>query len=193
MPDYALPAGLVDHNYEFFVDSDVQAFCLTHGHVTAFRDFSEPLLHTIESQMQAFPVKLAAYRDMYFSMHGRLPGRLDMIRQFLICNYGAFDTNPDMIEGILQPTEYTPCPFRGSCRYEGRGCDGLLTASGQRLSPREIQIIQLIAKGELDKEIAAQLSLSLATVTTHTRNIRRKTGLQRKADFTRFAHQKHLI
>ncbi len=39
------------------------------------------------------------------------------------------------------------------------------------LTPRELQVLQLIATGASDKDIASQLTLSLHTVKTHVRNI----------------------
>ncbi len=45
------------------------------------------------------------------------------------------------------------------------------------LSPREIEIFSIIAKGKDDRETAQLLSLSEATVTTHRRNIMRKLGV----------------
>lgn len=62
-----------------------------------------------------------------------------------------------------------------------------------RLSERELQVIRLIASGDLDKEIALKLQMSIHTVTTHNRNIRRKTGSMRKTDITRYAHQQNLV
>ena len=190
---HQLPAGLIDHHYEFFVSDDLHAYCLNHGHVIDYDHFSEQLLAAIEEQMNLYPVKLAAYGKMFWAQNCRRPNRLELIRMFLSCNYGGFDAHPDMVEGVLQEPEYWPCPYRGSCEYEGIGCDGLKTANGEFLSRREIEIIKLIAAGELDKNIAFILNIAKNTVTTHTRNIRRKTGLFRKVDIARFATQKHLI
>lgn len=43
--------------------------------------------------------------------------------------------------------------------------------SGSALTPREHEVLNLIASGATDKEIAAQLSLSLHTVKSHVRSI----------------------
>lgn len=44
------------------------------------------------------------------------------------------------------------------------------------LSPRELDVIRLISKGLGNKEIAAQLFISEFTVSTHRKNIFRKTN-----------------
>ena len=49
-----------------------------------------------------------------------------------------------------------------------------------RLTPTEMQIVELVRKGMTGKEIAEHLHLSLATVSTHRRNIRRRLGLNNK-------------
>lgn len=61
------------------------------------------------------------------------------------------------------------------------------------LSPREIQVISLIASGKTDKEIAAHLSISPATVKTHRHNIIQKLNLKNKAHITQFAAETGLI
>jgi DNA-binding NarL/FixJ family response regulator len=38
-----------------------------------------------------------------------------------------------------------------------------------KLSPRQAQIVRLISRGKTDKEIAADLKVSVATVKTHLR------------------------
>ncbi len=43
--------------------------------------------------------------------------------------------------------------------------------ASHKLTPRELEILEHLAAGSSDKEIAAQLSLSLHTVKTHVRNI----------------------
>ena len=48
------------------------------------------------------------------------------------------------------------------------------------LTPTEMQIVELVRKGMTGKEIADHLNLSLATISTHRRNIRRRLGLNNK-------------
>jgi DNA-binding NarL/FixJ family response regulator len=44
-------------------------------------------------------------------------------------------------------------------------------STDQALTPREVDVLRLVAKGQANKEIAAQLSLTEETVKTHIRNI----------------------
>jgi DNA-binding NarL/FixJ family response regulator len=50
------------------------------------------------------------------------------------------------------------------------------------LSDRELQIFQLIGADLPNREIAAQLNISVKTVETHRENLKNKLGLQDSAD-----------
>jgi DNA-binding NarL/FixJ family response regulator len=52
------------------------------------------------------------------------------------------------------------------------------TPSGVRLSPREQQVLELLARGFLYKEIAEELGMSVPTVNTHIRHIYEKMHVQ---------------
>jgi DNA-binding NarL/FixJ family response regulator len=52
------------------------------------------------------------------------------------------------------------------------------TPSGVRLSPREQQVLELLARGFLYKEIAEDLGVSVPTVNTHIRHIYEKMHVQ---------------
>jgi PAS domain S-box-containing protein len=54
-----------------------------------------------------------------------------------------------------------------------------LTAAFRNLTAKEIQIAEMIRQGMESKEIAALLSLSVATVHTHRNNIRKKLSLRK--------------
>ena len=56
-----------------------------------------------------------------------------------------------------------------------------------RLSPRERELITLVAQGRTDAQIAAQLYITVRTVSSHLDRIRDKTGCRRRADITRLA------
>lgn len=54
----------------------------------------------------------------------------------------------------------------------------------QAISPREIEIVQLLAKGFASKQIAATLYISKHTVDTHRRNLLRKTNTKNTLELT---------
>jgi len=55
------------------------------------------------------------------------------------------------------------------------------------LSPRERELVTLVARGRTDAQIAAELFISPRTVSSHLDRIRDKTGARRRADLTRLA------
>jgi DNA-binding CsgD family transcriptional regulator len=63
---------------------------------------------------------------------------------------------------------------------------GAATAWG-KLSPRERELVTLVAQGHTDAQIAARLYISVRTVGSHLDRIRDKTGCRRRADLTRLA------
>jgi two-component system invasion response regulator UvrY len=61
------------------------------------------------------------------------------------------------------------------------------------LTPREFQILTLIASGIDYKEIAFKLNLSKNTIGNHRSHILKKLGLKNNSDITRYAYQNGLI
>jgi DNA-binding NarL/FixJ family response regulator len=55
------------------------------------------------------------------------------------------------------------------------------------LSPREIEVLRLMAAGKSNREIAEALFISRHTVSTHVRNILAKTGSANRAEAAAFA------
>jgi non-specific serine/threonine protein kinase len=62
-----------------------------------------------------------------------------------------------------------------------------------QLSPREQELVTLVAGGSTNAQIAAQLYISVRTVGSHLDRIRDKTGCRRRADLTRLALQAGLV
>jgi DNA-binding CsgD family transcriptional regulator len=54
-------------------------------------------------------------------------------------------------------------------------------------------VLQLIAEGRTEKEIAFLLKISIKTVGFHRENIKQKLGLRTTAELTRYALELHLI
>lgn len=80
-----------------------------------------------------------------------------------------------MLDGYLRPHEETD-------------------PSGQCvLTPREREVIQLVAEGKTTKEIAIALSLSVKTAETHRTNLMRKLDLHSVADLTLYAVRNGIV
>ena len=74
---------------------------------------------------------------------------------------------------------------RGRPRWRRRGA--------RRAHAREREVLQLIARGYMYKEIAARLSLSVKTVESHVSSVLRKLQLSTRHELTRWATQHRLV
>jgi two-component system, NarL family, response regulator NreC len=61
------------------------------------------------------------------------------------------------------------------------------------LSPRETEVLKLMALGHTNREIAEQLDLSVRTVETHRAHVQQKLGLSSRPELTRYALTHGLI
>jgi DNA-binding NarL/FixJ family response regulator len=61
------------------------------------------------------------------------------------------------------------------------------------LTPRELQVIKLIAEGHTSEEIATALVISRKTVDHHRANILEKLGMRNGAELTRYAIRRGLV
>jgi two-component system response regulator NreC len=66
-------------------------------------------------------------------------------------------------------------------------------ADGKGLTPRELEILRLIALGNTNAQIAADLFLSVRTVETHRANLQSKLGVSGRAELVRCALERELI
>jgi DNA-binding NarL/FixJ family response regulator len=61
------------------------------------------------------------------------------------------------------------------------------------LTPRERQIVQLLAESKSNKEVASALNISLHTVTTHRANIMRKLQVHSVSELVRYAIRNQMV
>jgi DNA-binding NarL/FixJ family response regulator len=67
------------------------------------------------------------------------------------------------------------------------------TPSSEGLSERELEILQLMAKGAANKEISSQLNIAQSTVKTHIANIFQKLGVNDRTEAVTQALKKGII
>jgi HD-GYP domain-containing protein (c-di-GMP phosphodiesterase class II) len=114
-------------------------------------------------------------------------------------------TEPRPHRGALDPEEAA-----GELRQEvsaghldGDAADAVLAAAGHRaaprrhgprgLTPREVEVLNLVARGLVNKEIARRLGVSPKTVSRHVEHVYAKIGVGTRAAATLFATQHGLV
>jgi two-component system response regulator NreC len=90
---------------------------------------------------------------------------------------GDLYVHPSMTRSLLEEEEQVPAN------------NGALA----RLTPREIEVLRLIAEGYTNTQIAGLLHLSPRTIETHRANIRAKLDLDSRAELVRFAARNGLL
>jgi DNA-binding CsgD family transcriptional regulator len=105
-------------------------------------------------------------------------------------------------EQVLGPDRTRAAEQRGAAMTQATAAEfaTMLTAAGPQeqpgaaqLSPRERELVTLVAQGCTNAQIAGQLYISVRTVSSHLDRIRDKTGCRRRADLTRLALQTGLV
>jgi len=82
-------------------------------------------------------------------------------------------------ETVLDPAVARPTPLPGE--------------RAKRLTKRELEVLQLICNGLSNKEIAAQLEVSVNTVAVHRANIMNALDVHKTAELVKYALQNGLV
>lgn len=85
------------------------------------------------------------------------------------------DTRPATVE--LEEHHATTEPYELAAERV-RDAHALLEGLPERLTPRQREVLQLLADGGTTRTIAADLSLSMETIKTHTRAVYKKYGVR---------------
>jgi DNA-binding NarL/FixJ family response regulator len=86
-------------------------------------------------------------------------------------------------------TFFSPAIARRLREAQGRPRDrnGQLKANGARLTSRETEVLQLVAEGSANKQVAAELGISIKTVEKHRQHLMDKLNIHDTAGLTRYA------
>jgi DNA-binding NarL/FixJ family response regulator len=87
----------------------------------------------------------------------------------------------ELLEGVLSELDGAAKPDQSDQESLPAG------GSHVALTPREVDVLKLVANGLTSKQIAAQLRVSVRTVETHRERITHKTGIDSVAGLTKYA------
>jgi two-component system, NarL family, response regulator NreC len=96
----------------------------------------------------------------------------------------------ELIEAVRSASrgrQYLPAAVAAGLKGEEKG------EEPAALSPRETEVLRLMALGHTNREIAEQLSLSVRTVETHRAHLQQKLGLTSRSELTRYALENGLL
>ena len=72
-------------------------------------------------------------------------------------------------------------------RKRSQDRDGLAKPNAVRLTSRETEVLQLVAEGQANKQVAATLGISIKTVEKHRQHVMDKLNIHETAGLTRYA------
>jgi DNA-binding NarL/FixJ family response regulator len=154
-----------------------------------------PMMNTIEIIKKIIEqnpdikvIFLTAFSESKYVMEGISAGAAGFV--FKECEFGELVRAINVVIGGM----HYLCPQAASSfiNETKNSRSNLISKEGSVLTKRERQVLQLIAKGNSSKEIAAALLLSERTVTAHRQNIMDKTGCHDIASMTRYAIQQNI-
>lgn len=156
-------------------------------------DISMPVLNGIDATRQLATL-LPGVKIIVLTMHSDAT----FVRQAFAAGAAGYVVKRSASRELLTAIEEV---LAGRTYVTPLVAQGLLEATGAassasplgRLTPRQQQVLQLVAEGRAAKEIAAALNISVKTVEFHKNGIMRALGLYTTADLVKFAVRHGLV
>jgi len=159
-------------------------------------DIGMPELNGIEATRRIVE-KLPGTRVVALSMHQGERMVVEMLRagaSAYVSKMSAFDEVARAVECVVRGQRYL------SPNIAGTVMDRALSPSGGEnesaftlLTPREREVLQLLAEGKSSKEIAFELEIAARTVDVHRKNLMDKLEIDGVAELTRYAIREGLV
>ena len=174
------------------------AAAIRHRPDIAIIDINMPELNGLEATREILK-QVPEIRVLVLSAHDSE----SLVRQMLASGARGYVHKSDVSEDLIAAVE-TLC--QGRVYFTSRVSDYVLgearrgIMSGElpkdsrpRLSPREREVLQLLAEGKANKEVATAMGISVKTVETHRGNVMSKLGMHSLSDLVRYAIQNEII
>jgi DNA-binding NarL/FixJ family response regulator len=158
----------------------------------AVLDYSLPLVNGIEATRQ-IRAKVPNTEILIFTMHDSDT----LVHELLKAGARGFLLKSDASRQLIGAIESLAAhkPF-----FTSKVSETLLQSfvarqrhEGSPLTPRERSVVQLIAEGHTNKQIAGLLNISLKTVETHRASVMRKLELNSSAALVRYAIRNKIV
>ncbi len=139
----------------------------------------EYFLQALRMGAAGYLVKKAAPSDLQMAINSIAQG-------------GAF-LYPGLAKALIRSYVASPASASPASNDHGTMNASSLAQALRVLTPREVEVLRLVAEGRTNQEIADQLTLSIKTVQTHRANVMEKLELRDITHLVRFAIHHGLI
>lgn len=157
-------------------------------------DVAMPDLNGIEATRQ-ITADLPNTRVLALSMHSNKRMVLEMLRagaSGYLLKLSAFDEVARAVQAVASGQRYLSPSVAGAV-FEELSKPASDATAFSTLTPREREVLQLVAEGKSAKEIAATLHICLRTADIHRKRVMDKLGISSVAELTRYAIREGLV
>jgi len=155
-------------------------------------DIAMPMLNGLEATRQILKT-FPKTKVLILSAHSD-PEYIEQVVKAGALGYLVKQSSGDILTKAIRELHYGRTFFTPSIarhlkdKYEKSSDDaGLRKKSGTELTSRESELLQLIAEGQANKQIASELGISIKTVEKHRQHLMEKLNIHEIAGLTRFA------
>ena len=154
-----------------------------------FMDITLPELNGVEATRQILDIH-PDIKVIALSIHSRKSFIVDMFKagaRGYILKESAFDELVHAVSAVLAGKKFLSAELGDMPDEIVNNGHSKRSCGGVHLTPREREVIQLVAEGKSNKEIAAVIHRSPKTVDMHRQHIMNKLDLHNLADITKYA------
>jgi DNA-binding NarL/FixJ family response regulator len=144
-------------------------------------DIALPKLNGIEASRQIMSRNQAA-KILVLSAHGD-DGYIEKVSAIGVSGYLVKQCSPELLIEAIREIDAGKKFF---CETVNNRL-GILQQKNSPLTQREAQVLQLIAEGKANKQVASELKISIKTVEKHRQNLMKKLSIHDTAGLTRYA------
>jgi DNA-binding CsgD family transcriptional regulator len=160
---HQLPAGMLigDFSTELFgCRESKEVFAISNGTTIPFEKIGSFKMNQILKRLAKDKV---ASKDLSHLSNEQAA------KKYSFCVFGGADSNPDFCKsGELKESDNFLCSNNCKClKWESKN----ITINGNSLTPRQIEIVQLLASDFADKQIADKLNITTSTLDSHKSKI----------------------
>jgi DNA-binding CsgD family transcriptional regulator len=182
---HQLPAGLLkgDTRTELFGCRDTnRVYAISNGVTLPFSKLLAPMKSMILERLLDDPKAMEDLKGLT---------QEEAVEKYAFCVFGAADSEADFCnEGKLGAGDNFICGNNCRClSWESKS----INVDGNRLTPREIEIVQLMSTDMPDKHISESLGISISTLNTHKAHIFEKFSVYSKTGVARKAIEQKIV